>query len=122
MKKYLYYFVILIGLTSLIIIFSIDNIYYCTVKNISQHEMQNITKILSIFVKSWYFKFNFISSILIYVYMRRSKFSIYSLETKFFAFALLWSSFAFLSAAKEGGNHGNIEAGIIVLFHFLYIF
>ena len=80
--------------------------------------MQDIVTILYILGESFILNIFIILLTLIYIYMRRSKFSIYSIETKYFVFTLLWSSFAFLSAAKEGGNRGNIEAGIIVFIPF----
>ena len=40
------------------------------------------------------------------------------LESKYFIFALIWFLFSALSTAKEGGNVGNYEAGIVVLVPF----
>ena len=99
-------------------VFSIDNIYYFTVESISQHLSQDISSILSIFGRSFLLNIILFSSTLFFIYNRYLYFSINKLETKYFIFACVWCVISFLSAAKEGGNRGNVEVGIIVFIPF----
>jgi hypothetical protein len=108
-----------IGLLALTIIFSIDNLYYFTVKVMSQHLMYDIKAILFIFGKSFIYNLIFCSSLLYFFYKRYFKFSLQSLETKYFIFAFAWFVFASLSAAKTGGQRGNVEVGFIVFIPFV---
>ena len=107
-----------IGALALMLVFSVDNIYYFTVESISQNLMQDVSSIFSIFRTSFLYNIILFSSLLFFIYKRYSYFSISKLETKYFIFAVVWCIISFLSAAKEGGNRGNVEVGIIVFIPF----
>jgi|APSaa5957512535_1039671.scaffolds.fasta_scaffold11644_2 hypothetical protein len=108
----------LIGVFALFVIFDIENIYYFTVEALSKHPMASMEWIVYSIGYGTIRNSLFFLAILYFLYKRYKYFSFMKLESKYFIFALIWFLFSALSTAKEGGNVGNYEAGIVVLVPF----
>ena len=106
------------GLIALYLIFRVDNLYYFTVQTLGQHPMLGIKTIIYFFGISFINNFIYCLSLLYFLYKRYDKISLGSLETKYFIFASAWFIFSSLSTIKSGGNHGNVQVGLIVFLPF----
>jgi len=107
------------GLIALYLIFRIDNLYYFTIQTLGQHPMLDIKPIIYLLGISFIYNIIFCLLLLYFLYKRYNKFSLESLETKYFAFALVWFIFSSLSTVKIGGNNGNVQVGLVVFVPFV---
>ena len=104
-----------IGIFPLFLIFDIENVYFFTVEAMSKHPMSDIEWISYSFKYGTIRNFLFFIAVLYFLFKRYKLFSFKNLESKYFIFALTWLLFSMLSTAKEGGNVGNYETGMVSL-------
>lgn len=105
----------LVGISALIIIFDIENIYFFTVEIMSKHPMLDIKEVLGFFGSGTIRNILFCFALIYFLRKRYKLFSLKQLESKYFIFAVVWFLFSAVSTMKMGGNKGNYEAGLIVL-------
>lgn len=110
---------VLIGTIALFFIFNISNLYYFSVHIMGQHPMMDLSSVIHFIINSIVQNIFFLITLLLFVVKRYNSFSIDSLESKYFIFALFWFFFSAISTAKVGGNTGNFEVGVIVFMPFV---
>lgn len=103
----------LVGLLALYVVFQAPGLYYFTVKVMGQHPMLDTRTIKDFFVAGIIANIAFIA-ILIFFLIKNIRFSIFTIQGKYFLFAIVWFLFCAVSTAKLGGNVGNFEVGLIV--------
>ncbi len=115
-RIYILFSYFLIGISSLYLVFSTENLYFFTIKSMSQHPFDLISLMIFL-IESVFDNLFFIGTLIIYFLLFNYK-NKKLIEIKYLLFCFLWLGFAVLSGGKLGGNVGNVEVGLIVFMPF----
>lgn len=115
-RIYILFFYFIIGTFSLYLVFSTENLYFFTIKSMSQHSFDLVSLIIFL-IEAIFDNLFFICTLLVYfMFFNFKKKNL--IEIKYLLFCFLWLGFAILSGGKLGGNVGNVEVGLVVFLPF----
>jgi len=113
-----------IGLLSIGLLFSIDNVYYATIEMSAKRPFFSTEVIQSLLVSTFKGSFVFIVALLEVFLINFNRIGLLlKVENRnkliYVLFSFLWLVFSLLSMSRQGGNEGNLEVGLIVFMPFV---